>query len=130
MSKSVRQLKQWAEADGKIEPDSNKGKALRFLAANPGEGFTPTEIANQTEIKEGSAPKTMQRLVKQGYTVSIEGYHFIPENRLGDVRAALTNSHAAKSLNDRPRDEVEWDEPDKKAAEVADELVEELSNDA
>lgn len=130
MPESVRRLKQWADAGGKIEPDSNKGRALAFLAANPGEGFTPTEIASQTEITEGSATKTMQRLAQEGYTVSIEGYHFIPEDRLGDVRAALTNAHAVKALDNRPRDEVEWDEPDETAGEVADELVEELSDDA
>lgn len=128
MSESVRRLKQRADAGVSVDPNSNKGIALAFLAANPGEAFTPTEIAKNTEIKESSAAKTMQRLLRDGHTASIEGYHYIPEERLGDIRAALTDSHAAKTLEARPRDDVEWDEPDEQAADAADELVESLSS--
>ena len=128
MPKSVRQLKQRADAGVSIDPDSNKGIALTLLAENPGEGFTPTEIAKHTEVKLSSAPKTMQRLASDGYTVSIDGHHFIPSEKLGDIRAVLTNAHAAKSLDERPRGEVEWDEVDEQAANEADKLVESLSD--
>jgi biotin operon repressor len=127
MSKSIRQLKQRAETGISIDPDSNKGIALTFLAANNSDGYTPSEIAKRTEIPEGSVTKTMQRLAREGHTVSIDGYHFIPEDHLGDVRAALTNAHAEKALENRPREGAEWDDPDEEASEEAEALVDSLN---
>lgn len=68
----------------------------------------------------------MQRLAREGHAVSIDGYHFIPKEHLGDIRAALTNTHAEKALEDRPTEDVEWDAPDEEASEEAEALVDSL----
>jgi Mn-dependent DtxR family transcriptional regulator len=110
-----------------FEPDSNKARALAFLAADDTVGYRPSEIASRTEIAEGSATKTMQRLREAGYVASIDSYYFIPQEEVQKVRRILTDSHAMKHLRKHVEGEVEWDDVDDDVADEAAALVDDVA---
>ena len=127
MPMEIERLEQRKETGITIDPDSNKARALAFLAADEHQGYTPSEIATRTDIATGSAPKTMQRLREQGLVISIDGYYFIPGDKLPKVRRVLTDAHADKHLSEHS--DVEWDSSDGDTTEEAEAIVDEVINE-
>lgn len=60
--------------DWRPRPDSNAARILRFLVDHPETGFTPTEIAEATDVATGSVGPTLQRLHERGLVRHREPY--------------------------------------------------------
>jgi len=97
-----------------VRPDTNEYVALRFLVANPDYGFTPSEIAAETEIAEGSASKTMSRLHEKGLVRRSRGAYYVDPERVDSLIARLESLDAAIDLfDDAPDDayaDAGWEE--------------------
>jgi DNA-binding MarR family transcriptional regulator len=129
MPEHVERLKDRKELDFHIDPDSNKAKALAFLAADEKVGYRPSEIAARTDIPESSVTKTMQRLMSEGHVAAIDSYYYIPDNKLDKIRRVLTDTHSGKHLAENPDAEVTWDEPEADAEDAAAEIVDEVATE-
>ena len=67
--------------DVPVDPDTNKGRVLAFLAANPEEAFRPSEIAEATGVKAGSVGVTLARLRNDDLVDGNGGYWTVEEER-------------------------------------------------
>ena len=61
-------FEKYSPEDGRIDltPGTNARTLLAFLLENPGVGFTPTELHDQTDIPRGSVNPTLARLEQAG----------------------------------------------------------------
>jgi DNA-binding transcriptional ArsR family regulator len=84
---------------------SNALAILRFLAAEPGVGFTPKEVAEATGLPRGSVGPTLSRLEASDLVRHKEPYWAIAEDdRLGAYAAML---HGLESAEDEFGDD-DW----------------------
>mgnify|MGYP000645744858 FL=1 len=93
-----------------FDPDTHAYRILSFLGEHPKEGFKPSEIAEETEIKPGSVRGTLKRLEDRGLVRHAEPYWAIGDD---DRLAALTGAMLSlQAVSDRySDDEFEgWDE--------------------
>jgi predicted transcriptional regulator len=61
-------FEKYSPEDGRIDlaPGTNARALLSFLLENPGVGFIPTELHDQTDIPRGSVNPTLARLERAG----------------------------------------------------------------
>lgn len=64
-----------------VDPDTNKGRVLAFLAANPEQAFRPTEVAEATGVNRSSVGVTLMRLTDDGLIRAENGYYAVEEER-------------------------------------------------
>lgn len=64
--------------DSPIRQGSNAHQILTFLLDHPSTGFTPSEIADWTEVPEGSVGPTLNRLEARGLVRHKEPYWAAP----------------------------------------------------
>lgn len=84
------------EAGLRLTTDSNAYEILRFLATHPGQGFTPKEIAEATDVPRGSVGATLARLEERDLVRHKQPYWAIAEDdRLGAYAAMLHGLEAA-----------------------------------
>jgi MarR family transcriptional regulator, temperature-dependent positive regulator of motility len=89
----------------RLTEGSNAYAILRFLADNPGTGFTPKEIAEGTALPRGSVGTTLTRLEERDLVRHKEPYWAIGEDdRLAAYASML---HGLDAANDRFGDE-DW----------------------
>ena len=86
-----------------VKPETNEYKALSFLVAHREYGFTPSEIADHTEINESSASKTMARLFEKGLVERAEGAYYVDPDRASKLKSLDSASQLFESV---PNDDV------------------------
>ena len=90
-----------------VKPDTNEYEALSFLVAHREYGFTPSEIADHTDINESSASKTMARLFEKGFVERSEGAYYAAPDRADTLKQRLTSLDSASQLFESvPNDDV------------------------
>jgi len=89
-----------------VSPETNEYAALRFLVANHEYGFTPAEIAAETEIAEASASKTMSRLHEKGLVSRSQGAYYVDPERVESLKHRLESLDAAADLFDDAPDDA------------------------
>lgn len=62
-----------------VKPDTNAHELLTVLARHPDLGFTASELAEVTDVPEGSVGKTLSRLERDGLARNVEGYWALAE---------------------------------------------------
>jgi hypothetical protein len=102
------------EVDWQPTPESNAATVLGFLIRHRGTGFTPSEIASETEIPRGSVGPTLQRLQERGLVRHREPYWAIAEDdRIAAYESMLRGMEALA-------DDDAWSEVDVDAHTVDD----------
>lgn len=90
-----------------VKPETNEYEALSFLVAHREYGFTPSEIADHTEINESSASKTMARLFEKGLVERAEGAYYVDPDRADKLKQRLKSLDSASQLFESvPNDDV------------------------
>jgi DNA-binding transcriptional ArsR family regulator len=74
-----------------VKPDTNEYEALSFLVTHREYGFTPTEIADHTDISKSSASKTMMRLFEKDLVERSEGAYYVDPDRVDTLKQRLTS---------------------------------------
>jgi DNA-binding IscR family transcriptional regulator len=64
-----------------VDPDTNKGRVLAFLAANPDQAYRPKEVAEGTDVNRNSVGVVLSRFTDEGLVRSNEGYYAVAEKR-------------------------------------------------
>lgn len=83
------------------DPESNPHRILSFLAAHPGTGFTPKEVAESTDVPRGSVGTTLSRLEEQGLVRHKEPYWaVVDDDRLGAFEAMLVSTETEVDRED------------------------------
>lgn len=134
-----------------VKPDTNEYEALSFLVAHREYGFTPSEIADHTDIDGASVSKTMVRLFEKGLVERSDGAYYAPPDRVDTLKQRLESLDSATQLfesvpNDDAYAEEGWEDevpsidPEQEAAtpnggdststeNQAADLIEDLEND-
>lgn len=94
-----------------IKPDTNEYAALSFLVSNRDYGFTPTEIADRTDVSEASASKTMTRLFEKGLVERSQGVYYVDPDRADDLQRRLDSIDAAARLHETAPDDDVYTDP-------------------
>lgn len=81
-----------------VKPETNEYEALSFLVAHREYGFTPTEIATQTDISKSSASKTMTRLFKKGLVERAQGAYYVDPDRAERLKQRLESLDSVVQL--------------------------------
>jgi DNA-binding transcriptional MocR family regulator len=89
-----------------VSPETNEHAALRFLVANHDYGFSPSEIAAETEISKSSASKTMSRLHEKGLVSRSQGAYYVDPERVESLKRRLESLDAAVDLFDDAPDDA------------------------
>jgi hypothetical protein len=83
-----------------VKPNTNEACALRYLVMHEGYGFSPAELAEETDIPTGSAPKTLQRLLeKEIIKQTTDGYYYAPPEQIEQLRSYLTSIQSLGTLH-------------------------------
>lgn len=95
MPMEVATLEAQAETGISVTPGTQKAAALRVLASNPDTAFTPTEIAERTEIPSANASTVCRRLAETGAVTRVNGHYFLTrdEETAAAVHRALGSAH-------------------------------------
>lgn len=89
----------------RLTEESNAFEILQFLANNPGQGFTPKEIREETGVPRGSVGTTLTRLEERELVRHKKPYWAIgDDDRLGAYAAMI---HGLDAMEDRFGDE-DW----------------------
>jgi len=89
-----------------VSPETNEHAALRFLVANHDYGFSPSEIAAETDISKSSASKTMSRLHEKGLVSRSQGAYYVDPERVESLKRRLESLDAAVDLFDDAPDDA------------------------
>ncbi|MFD1635407.1 MarR family transcriptional regulator (plasmid) [Haloplanus ruber] len=81
-----------------VKPDTNEYEALRFLVANREYGFTPSEIADKTDISDSSITKTMTRLFEKDLVARSAGVYYVPPEGADTIKQRLESLDATVQL--------------------------------
>lgn len=99
-----------SEIDFPVNPGTNEETALRFLAGEPGFGWPPAKIAEHTDIKSGSATKTMQRLYEKGLVDRISGRYFLNPDLQEEINGLLGDLHNVAQSQTHPERNIQTGE--------------------
>jgi IclR helix-turn-helix domain. len=81
-----------------LSEGTNARRLMEFLLETPSVGYTPAELADQTEIPRGSIGPTLQRLEEAGLVRHKEPYWAAAEDdRLGSAIASFVGVETAAS---------------------------------
>lgn len=96
--------------DPMLREGSNGHRVLSFLADHPGQGFTPKEVREATDVPKGSVGPTLQRLKERDLVRHSEPYWAIEEDDRVGTYVGMLNS--LKTVDDRYGTEswAEWGE--------------------
>lgn len=90
-----------------VKPDTNEHEALSFLVTHREYGFTPSEIADHTDINNSSASKTMVRLFEKGLVERSDGAYYVAPDRVDTLTRRLESLDSAIQLfESTPTDDV------------------------
>lgn len=85
--------------DFPIKPGTNEATALRFLVRHPGYGFSPAELATETEVSNASAGKTLRRLVDKNIIETTgDGYYYVQSEDVDRLRSRLMSLRSLDHL--------------------------------
>jgi DNA-binding GntR family transcriptional regulator len=88
------------EAPRPIREGSNAHRILTLLVDHPGTGFTPSEIADRTEVSRGSVGPTLHRLAARGLVRHKEPYWaVVRDDRFATAGAMLASLEAIESAD-------------------------------
>jgi len=93
-----------------VKPDTNEYDALRFLVANREYGFTPSEIADQTEVSDSSIAKTMTRLFEKDLVERSDGVYYVPPEDADEIKQRLESLDSAVQLFESTPDDDAYSE--------------------
>jgi DNA-binding transcriptional ArsR family regulator len=89
-------------------PGTNAHEVLSFLSAHPGKAFTRSEVAERTDLPDGSVGPTLVRLREDGQ-VDHRGRYWRVSDHVRAVDAATGHGgEAAAAREDDPPDRSEW----------------------
>jgi len=96
------------EEDLRAGGPTNAEVILDFLAANPGQAFTPKEIHERTDVARGSVGVVLARLHEDGLVRHRGEYWAVAD--VEDIDVTLTTMAATRAANDSlgPEDRDEW----------------------
>ena len=81
-----------------LSEGTNARRLMEFLLETPSVGYTPAELADQTEIPRGSVGPTLKRLEEAGLVRHKEPYWAVAEDdRLGSAIASFVGIETAAS---------------------------------
>lgn len=81
-----------------LSEGTNARRLLEFLLANPGVGFTPAELTEETDVPRGSVGPTLQRLENAGLVRHKEPYWAAAEDdRIAAATAAFLGVEATNA---------------------------------
>lgn len=83
-----------------VKPDTNAHELLAVLARHPDLGFAASELAEVTDVPEGSVGKTLARLERDGLARNVEGYWALAEEIEATSVASLVSLGELESLAD------------------------------
>ncbi|MFB6228207.1 MAG: MarR family transcriptional regulator [Halobacteriales archaeon] len=86
-------------SDGELTGMTNAEKIVRFLYTNDDKAFTPSEIADGTDVKKSSIGTVLRRLEDRDLVRHKGDYWAIGEEEV--VRDAFRFHRVLESLNDR-----------------------------
>jgi len=90
-----------------VKPETNEYEALSFLVAQREYGFTPTEIADHTDICKSSTSKTMARLFEKGLVERSDGAYYVEPDRADTLKQRLESLDSAVEFFDStPNDDA------------------------
>lgn len=90
-----------------VKPDTNEYKALSFLVAHREYGFTPSEIADHTDVNQSSVSKTMARLFEKELVERSEGAYYAPPSSADKLKKRLKSLDSASQLfESSPQDDI------------------------
>lgn len=73
-------IDQFEAGDGvPVRPETNKGRVLAFLAANPEQAFRPSEVAEGAGVNPNSVGTVLSRLEDDGLVRHRDGYWAVGE---------------------------------------------------
>lgn len=126
----VEELQRRADEEFPVSPGTNEEAALRHLAVNADTAYRPRALADETEIAPNSVGKTLDRLYRKGLLDRHDGYYFVVQERVDEIRGVLGDLHnaemaAADAVAGPP--DTDGDDPIATADEV-DELVDEVAS--
>lgn len=103
------------EGDGPalpVKPGTNGHAILRVLLEHPDLGFTPSELAELTEIPSGSVSKTLSRLEDRELVEQIDGYWVVADEAHATYVGSLLSLEAIEDRHgeDFYGREDDWDE--------------------
>ncbi|MDL0128175.1 helix-turn-helix domain-containing protein [Halobacterium salinarum] len=81
-----------------VKPDTNEYRALSFLVAHRGYGFTPNVIAEQTEIGESNVSKTLECLFEKDLVERSDSIYYVPPEDAETLKKRLESLDAAVKL--------------------------------
>jgi len=87
---------------------TNADRVMRFLAANPDQAFTQSEIRDATDVKAGSISVVLSRLENRGLVRHKGTYWALGED--DDIAAYTSMAESTQTANDRfgTEDMEEW----------------------
>ncbi|QLH82073.1 MarR family transcriptional regulator [Halosimplex pelagicum] len=81
-----------------VKPDTNEYEALSFLVEHHKYGFTPSEIAARTDLREASTSKAMTRLFENGLVERAETIYYIDPRRADELKQRLASLDSVDRL--------------------------------
>lgn len=114
-------LDSYDESDVSVTPGTNRARVLRFVYANPGLGFTPREIADETAIRHRSIHTVLSRLQNQGLVgrTSDGYYHALDSDEAVRIARSLHPSSDGAGRHPEPTEGDEVSEGDRGSESVA-----------
>lgn len=85
-----------------VKPGTNAHTILRVLLEHPDLGFTPSELAELTDIPSGSISKTLSRLADRDLVERIEGYWLVGDDTYAEYVGSMLSVDA---IEDRHGDD-------------------------
>lgn len=118
MAMQITDLEAQAEAGLSITPGTQKAAVLRVLVNNPEMAFTPSEIADRSDIPAANAPMVCRRLADMGAASNRNGHYYLPQDEATatNLRRALGRAHQ----QDLAQKTAEADESDLRAESEGD----------
>jgi DNA-binding transcriptional ArsR family regulator len=85
-----------------VKPDTNEARLLRYLVTHADYGFSPRELAEETEMPHGTVTKTLRRLLEKGVVEQTpDGYYYAPPEQLDRLRSHLTSLRSLAMLHEQ-----------------------------
>ncbi len=93
-----------------VKPGTSASRIVAFLAQRSGTGFTPSEIAERTDVPLGSVEPALKRLQERGLVRHKGDYWAVAkDDRLLRLDSQIASLAAIDSVDDEWGD-VDWDE--------------------
>lgn len=98
--------------DVDLKPGTTKSEIVEFLFRNLELAYTPSEIAEELDVPEGTATTTLRRLHDRGYVGRMADGYYYGLNDRDDLRRYVHAVAETKGMSDTHPDDTDSPEPD------------------